>query len=142
MGEERFETITNSIAPGSRYRAILRQVLERLPAGWDESRPFGMLLQPAGPAYASVNGFLIDDQDDVPQWLVVLSAYGLDRLSDRAVSWVLAHALAHVTSESPCGRGGRIVRAVDSYRILSDVEIAINEGTADAIACLGLRVGG
>lgn len=149
MDEMKFATIAAPLPAGSRYKVLLRRVLEQLPDGWDDFRTFGVLLgegRPVGYACAlrfeGVETHEGEDEAHSEQtWVVTLYPEWLDHLSDAAVMWVIAHELAHVASGCPCGiatsDGRRITRlwgTVDTYRELGDLEVEVNEGTANVIA--------
>jgi hypothetical protein len=73
-------------------------------------------------------------------WQVTLYPALLDKLSDPAVGWVIAHELGHVASGCVCGIviDGRPVTRIpgttDQYREISPAEKHKNEGLANAIA--------
>ena len=135
-----------ALPPGSRYRVLLRRVLDLLPSGWDEFRTFRVLLEADRPVgYASTLRHEVIEkyhgEKQTQTWEVTLYPDWLDPLSDQAVMWVIAHALGHVASGSPCGLvsvdGRRITGlrgTVDTHREIGDLEVEVNEGTADAIA--------
>jgi hypothetical protein len=149
MDERSFARIAGALPEGSRYRGLLRRVLDWLPNGWDKFQTFAVVLgagKPVGYAsalrYKTIESHDGEDKTHSEQtWLVTLYPEWLDPLSDQAVMWVIAHELGHVTSGHPCGvvtaDGQRITRlwsTVHSYRELGDLEAEVNEGTADAIA--------
>jgi Zn-dependent peptidase ImmA (M78 family) len=64
----------------------------------------------------------------------------LDKFSDAAVRWVIAHELGHVASGCVCGAfvidGRRMtpVLGTDQYREITDIEEDYNEQLANAVA--------
>lgn len=101
-----------------RYAGLLKRVTERLPAGWDYDRLVTVALSTqkthrryAGALRDQVIGSLQvkagveahQTGHHVPFWHVTLYISWLDRLSDDAVVWVMAHELSHVAAGMPCG---------------------------------------
>jgi hypothetical protein len=133
--------------PG-RYGSMLRQVHERLPAGWDSPREFVVCVEAGTPGYACALRFEeIEDLDpdeieghEEQVWTVTLYPEVLDRFSDAAVRWVIAHELGHVASGCVCGvvigarPMTRLPGTVDEYREITDTEQRENERIANAIA--------
>jgi hypothetical protein len=149
MDERSFAMIAVALPEGSRYRGLLRRVLDWLPNGWAEFQTFGVVLEAGKPlGYATALPYRAVESPDGDEathsestWVVTLYPEWLDPLSDQAVMWVIAHELGHVASGCPCGivsaDGRRVARlwgTVDTYREVGDLEIEVNEGTADAIA--------
>jgi len=132
--------IDNSLP--DRYRRLVEEVLLRLPEGWDERVEWSA--EGSGeehpPCYGSALRLEEDETDGGMQlWEVTLYPALLDRLSDPACCWVIAHEFAHVASGLPVGSvlvGGkpltRIKGTVDQYQeaaTKTDSEVA-----ADRIA--------
>jgi hypothetical protein len=142
-----FDVVAAPLPQDSRYRRLLRRVMERLPEGWDEFRTFGVELEAGAPrGLASALRFEAlesnDDEDEArteQTWVITLYPEKLDGLSDDAVVWAIAHELGHVASGCRCGEnfGGRqMTRAWgtdDTYREITPTENESNERTADAI---------
>jgi hypothetical protein len=137
--------------PG-RYREIVAGVLARLPDGWDYYRTVSFAVLETKPerGYAScLREEALESSDDAPAieghheqcWTVSLYTPWLDRMSEAAVAWVVAHELGHVASGMACGElvlGGRpftrIVDSDDQYREITPAEKDAGEKIADAIA--------
>jgi hypothetical protein len=131
-----------------RYRALFREVLDRLPNGWDDLRTFVFGIEQGTPGYGCALRFEEGEdlaRDDIeghgePDWAVTLFPALLHRISDPAVRWVIAHELGHVASGCACGIviDGRPVTLIpgttDQYREISPVEKDHNERLANAIA--------
>lgn len=97
-----------------RYGGLLKRVAQQLPGGWDYDRMVSVELsgKKTERRYA---GTLCEEEAELPQpesavgghsarsWHVTLYTPWLDRLSDDAVVWVMAHELGHVTAGMPCG---------------------------------------
>jgi hypothetical protein len=148
IDDAKFEQIAAPLPAESRYRNLLRGVLDKLPEGWDEFRTVGVELgagTPRGLASA-LRLEAIEDADEVDEvraeqtWIVTLYPERLDSLSDAAVTWAIAHELGHVASGCRCGemvqgdRGLTRVRGTsDEYREISPTEVQSNERVADAI---------
>jgi len=147
MDDRTFAMIAVALPVASRYRVLLRRVLDLLPNGGDEFRTFGVLLE-AGKSVGYASALRAVESHDgeyethsEETWIVTLYPEWLDPLGDEAVMWVIAHELGHVAAGCPCGvvsADGRPVArlrsTVDTYREIGDLEVAVNEGTADAIA--------
>jgi hypothetical protein len=148
IDELKFMMIAAPLPADSRYRPLLRQVLDRLPEGWDEFRTFGVEPQAGAPVQGYASAYRIeeiesaDGQDEArteQMWVVTVYPEWLDRFSDEAVRWVIVHELGHVASGCRCGvviGGRRMTRAwgtEDTYRDLTPAEAEANERTADAI---------
>jgi hypothetical protein len=151
MEDHHFQTIAAKV-PEGRYRTLLRQVLDRLPEGWDDYRTFDVQLSDEMPerGYASArrdealesgNEDPIVEDNTAQVWEIILYRPWLDRFPDEAVAWVIAHELGHVASGIPCGIGTnegspitRIPGTLDEYRLITPEERARHEGTADGIA--------
>ena len=136
--------------PEGRYRSLVRQVLERLPAGWDHYRTLGFELSDEKPTRGYASSFrdeeiegervpLIDGHHE-QCWTVTLYRPWVDQLSDTAVLWVIAHELGHVAAGMACGslvEGGRphtrVSVAGDVYREVTADERAAGEKIADAV---------
>ncbi len=115
MSDQASIECTTAGLPGGRYKDLLAAVLPRLPERWDEYRAVSVELsdRPSrgyGSAYADEElmaarlSVLEGHQEQV--WTVTLYPAWLDRLPDDAVSWVIAHELAHVASGMACGSIG------------------------------------
>jgi len=142
--------IETSIAPlkGSRYYELARQVLERLPDGWDYYREYVLQVsesppQKAGGLAASLrleeNETSPDDPWGEQVWEVTLYHKQLFDLPDPAIKWVIDHELGHVASGVPCGSltAGSIAYTRTSeniYRPITKDEREAGEFVADAIA--------
>lgn len=92
----------------------MAEVLWRLPDGWDQHAHWyvevGEEGSPLGPGSARRREEEEDDEG-YQYWDVNLYPALLDRLSDPACRWVIAHELAHVASGIPTGSvvlGGRL----------------------------------
>jgi hypothetical protein len=148
MDEMKFGIIAAPLPADSRYRALLRRVVEKLPDGWDEFRTYGVELEAGKPkGHASALRFEAveshggeDEARSEQTWVVTLYPEWLDGFNDTAVMWVIAHELGHVASGCRCGivvDGRRMTRAwgtEDSYREIGDAEAEFNERMADSIA--------
>jgi hypothetical protein len=127
------DAIVGDLPPG-RYRDLVRQVLQRLPGGWDEYRSFSIDLSPKRAEHCYAESVLesetwgeaaLDLQRQQEQvWTVTLYPHSLDQMPDAAVMHVIAHELGHVASGMPCHVAGS---DLDRYR-------AAGEELADAIA--------
>ena len=87
--------IAVALPVASRYRVLLRRVLDLLPSGWDEFRTFGVLLEAGSVGYASALGYKAveshDGEDEThteETWIVTLYPEWLDPLGDEAVMLV------------------------------------------------------
>jgi Peptidase family M48 len=150
MNDEAFEAKFQMVAGAlsGRYKAVVREVLQRLPDGWDEPRTFAIGIEQGSPGYACALRFEeveTMDPDDLEghgeqDWQVTLYPALLDKLSDQAVRWVIAHELGHVASGCVCGivingrAHTRIPGTTDQYREISTAEKERNERLANAIA--------
>jgi hypothetical protein len=148
MDDTTFNAVAASIPPGSRYRLLLRKVLERLPVGWDRLRQFCVLTADGTPASGYACSYRFEETeldwgeraDRISQiWEVTLFPGWLNRLSDDAVKWVIAHECGHIASGCACGVfvDGRLqtrVYGTDEWRDLSEEEAHFNEKMANAIA--------
>jgi hypothetical protein len=91
-----------------RYRRLVQEILWRLPEGWDERAEWSVDVSPEETprGYASVRreeegeG---DTSDSIQLWVVTLYPALLDRLSDAACRWAIAHEFGHVASGLPTG---------------------------------------
>jgi hypothetical protein len=139
---------------GTRYYALAKEVLLRLPDEWDLYRTFELELTPNPPSrkdgYASC--YTPEEDDETSHhvlggreeqfWIVTLYEPSIRSLSDAAVKWVVAHELGHVVAGLPCGSltvGGKPYTKVKSapgeefYREITREEGDINEKIADLI---------
>jgi hypothetical protein len=151
MNEHASEAIASALPPG-RYRDVLRQVLTRLPEGWDHYRTLSVELSLDKPERGYANSLReeeLEAPDDDPLieghneqvWAVTLFQPWLDALSDPSVMWVIVHELGHVASGMACGSmaiGGkpytRVSGTTDQYRERTTEEISGGEKIADAVA--------
>ena len=132
---------------GTRYHAIAKAVLERLPEEWDLYRTYGFEVSTSPPS--SPDGFAsshrdeeLEDEPDIRNeqvWSITLYDQKLSTVPDAAVKWVIAHELGHVASGLPCGSlvlGGSAYTRVskDQYRPVTGYEGEVNELVADTIA--------
>src|SRR5262249_41508139 len=103
--EMKFEQCAGALS--GRYRALLREIFDRLPSGWDEPRTFSVAIGGGAPGFGCALRFDEGEDTDDPMgeqlWLVTLYPALLDKLSDAAVRWVIGHELAHVASGCVCG---------------------------------------
>ncbi len=124
-----------------RYRRLTQEVLCRLPWEWDVHCTWVIeeseKRSPQG--YGSAHREEEGEGDCEQFWVVTLYPAMLDRLSDAACRWVIAHELAHVASGLPTGsiviRGKphtRIKGTVDEYQ--ETASKVVHEDTADEIA--------
>jgi hypothetical protein len=125
----------------SRYARLTTEVLFRLPEGWDDKRTWsvtpGRKQSPKGYAYALREE---EGEGETEQlWSMTLLPSLLDKLSDSAVHWVIAHEFGHIASGLPTGSLGiegtahtRVKGTVDRYEPAP--EKAIHEDAADSIA--------
>lgn len=98
--------------PDGRYRDLFVAVLQRLPDSWDDFREYSFHLSEQKPeeGYACSALEAITPGSLPPAghrhqiWVVTLFTPWLDRLSDEAVSWVIAHELGHVCCGMKCGQ--------------------------------------
>lgn len=150
MADEAFEAKFQMVAGGltGRYRTLVREVLQRLPSGWDQSRTFTFEIGRGSPGYGCA--FRFDEVEDLDLndlkghsqelWAVTLYPALLDKLAAPAVRWVIAHELGHVASGYMCGVDidgrpmTRIPGMTDEYREISPIETYHNERVANAIA--------
>jgi peptidase M48-like protein len=145
--EMKFEGCAGTLS--GRYRTLLREVVDRLPNGWDEPRTFTCATEHGSPGYACALRFEeIEDMDpndleghSEQVWAVTFYPELLDKFSDAAVRWVIAHELGHVASGCVCGAivvDGRAMTRIpgttDQYREIDAVEKDHNERLANAIA--------
>ncbi len=95
------------IAPTApeRYRRLVADVLWRLPEDWDAARTWGVEFSddPGPRGYASARREEEGEGEIEQLWFVTLYPALLDRLSDAACRWVIAHELGHVASGLPHG---------------------------------------
>jgi hypothetical protein len=117
------------------------EVLFRLPEGWDDERTWsvttGRKQSPKGYAYVLREE---EGEGETEQlWSMTLLPSLLDKLSDSAVHWVIAHEFGHIASGLPTGSLGiegtahtRVKGTVDRYEPAP--EKAIHEDAADSIA--------
>ncbi len=84
----------------ARYRRIVTDVLWRLPEAWDAAREWSVEISaettPRG--YASARHEDESDGEIEQVWIVTLYPELLDRLSDAACRYIIAHEFGHVAS--------------------------------------------
>lgn len=84
----------------NRYRHLLSEVLSRLPADWDAARNWQVEVSseqtPRG--YASARHEDEADGEIEQMWIMTLYPSLLDRLSDKACLYVIAHEFGHIAS--------------------------------------------
>jgi hypothetical protein len=84
-----------------RYKRLGSEVALAIPEGWDDHAEWtvdvGSMENPRG--YASVLPFEEDPGDLARLYMVQIFPSLMDRLSDSACRWVIAHALAHIASK-------------------------------------------
>lgn len=140
---------------GTRYYALAREVLLRLPEKWDLYRTFTIELSPNAPRRPGLYAgcYRPDEAEEMPVsplegreeqfWIVTLYDQALCSRSSEAVRWVIAHELAHVAAGVPCGTlviGGiphtkvKGVPDEEFYRPITREEVEAGEKIADAIA--------
>jgi hypothetical protein len=125
-----------------RYRRLAEEVVWRLPDGWDRHAHWyievGEREDPLGPG--SARRYEEEEDDGGSQHLEVqLYPALLDRLSDAACRWVIAHELVHVASGIPTGSVviegipyTRVKGTVDQYQ--EALSVTVQEDAADVIA--------
>jgi hypothetical protein len=150
LAEIRFQAVAAAL-PEGRFRRLLREVFDRLPDGWDTYRTWTVELSEQMPTkgYASCLRLEEEEGDTTAiieghreqNWIVTLYTPWLDRLSDRAALWAIAHELGHVASGMACGSlviSGtaytRVSSSEDQLREITPEEREAREKVADVIA--------
>ena len=111
-GEITLRQLTRPLS--KRMRRLCREVLIRLPPNWDKDRTLSFeestecpTPTPGTIGYASAHreeggiGFpheLVREREPGQHWVVTFYLLHLDLLSDKAVKYVIAHALGHIIS--------------------------------------------
>ncbi len=145
---ERFDEILalwmgNRLSPTlpERYRKLASELVLGLPDDWDRDAVWNIDSSEDESPHSYGSALRIEDEEgDLGQyWEVTLFPALLDRLSDPACRWVIAHELAHVASGIPSGSvviGGkpytRIKGTPDRYQEAPSK--TVNEDAADEIA--------
>lgn len=133
---------------GTRYYELAREVLERLPDGWDYCREYDLEVSESPPPKADIfaGALRLEDNETSPDdprgeqvWTVTLFDQQLVDLPGPAIKWVIAHELGHVASGLPCGSFARgsiaYTRTSENiYRAITKNERELGEVVADAIA--------
>lgn len=108
--------------PG-RYRALIIQIIERLPEGWDDLAVWSMRVgeDPPPGVYARVQPDEVTAADEVTSFTIEIFPSMMGLLSDEACRWVIAHEFAHIASgvrhASLVIRGKRYIRVTgETYR--------------------------
>jgi len=137
----------NSSLP-ERYQRLVTEVVFRLPAEWDANVEWsaGLDLKQNPSCYGSAlrqEETEEDYADAIQVWEISLYPNLLDRLSDAACRWMIAHEFGHVASGLPTGSitiAGipltRVRGAVDCY-----VEVPIKDDHEDAANGIALKWG-
>jgi hypothetical protein len=136
-----------------RLRRLCRQVIDRLPSGWDQYRTISFEESAANPTppgggIGYANAWREEEGETLSQamppgtypeqtWSVTFYPQNLDALSDEAVIWVIAHELGHVAAGLSCGI--IVIGSTAMTRIGADTYIpapprADQEGAADRLA--------
>jgi hypothetical protein len=150
VAEMQFQAAAAAV-PEGRYRRLLREVFDRLPAGWDTYRTWEVELSEGKPSQGYASCFRFEEEEGEAtasieghheqHWTVTLYTPWLDQLSDGAALWPIVHELGHVASGMACGSlasGGkpntRVSTVRDFYREVTPDERAAREKVADVIA--------
>jgi hypothetical protein len=154
--EEGFYYHNVALAPNlsDRLRLLCQEVLDRLPEGWNEHREIDIEQLDEIPAPPPSGGIgyascLREEEgetlpDELPEgiepeqiYLVTLYRKNLDRLSDKAVQWAIAHELAHAASGLPTG--SIVIDGIPYTQVAPDQYVSApgkdeHEDTADGLA--------
>jgi hypothetical protein len=123
-----------------RYKRLCREVVFRLPSEWDSEVEWSVDTdrEPSPGGYANV---LREEEaaDLITPCEITLYPALMDRLSDAACRWVIAHEFAHAASGIPCGSitidgkpHTRVKGTVDLYEQVPAKKV--HEDAADRIA--------
>ena len=84
----------------NRYRRLVTEVLCRLPADWDAARTWevGVSSEQTPRGYGSARHEIEADGEIEQVWIMTLYPSLIDRLSDAACLWVIAHEFGHIAS--------------------------------------------
>lgn len=132
----------------NRYRRLVADVLWQLPEGWDAHAEWSLhiSLAPRPRRYGTalrVEQKQREDEGTGQRWVITFYPALLDRLSDAACRWVIAHQFGHVASGLPTG--SIVIGGQPSPRVQGQSDKAVEsppkKAHEDAADRLGLKWG-